>query len=84
MVIRKTEDFIGEFKKLPSGIKRLYYKQETIFRANWIDSRLHIRRLKELKGVYSFRITRRYRVLFYFRETEAIFFSIAHRKDIYR
>jgi len=26
---------------------------------------------------------RRYRVLFYFKNKEAIFFSIGHRKDIY-
>ena len=83
MVILKTEDFIKEFERLPTKIKRLYCKQESIFKTNWLDSRLHAKRLKELKGVYSFRITRRYRVLFYFRGEEVIFFSIGHRKDIY-
>jgi len=84
MTIHKTQDFIDNFGKLPSEIKKLYRKQETIFKADWLNSRLHIKRNKELKGVYSFRITRRYRVLFYFREGEAVFFSIGHRKDIYR
>jgi len=83
MVIHKTDDFVREFAKLPTEIKRLYHKQEAIFKINWLDPRLHTKRVKELKGVYSFRITRRYRVLFYFRGEEAIFFSIGHRKDIY-
>lgn len=84
MIIHKTRDFIDNFGKLPSEIKKLYRKQEAIFKVDWLDSRLHIKRNKELKGVYSFRITRRYRVLFYFREDEAVFFSVGHRKDIYR
>lgn len=83
MIIHKTEDFIREFEKLPSEIRKLYYRQEKIFKTNWLDPRLHIKRVKELKGAYSFRITRRYRVLFCFRNEEAIFFSIGHRKDIY-
>ncbi len=83
MIIYKTEDFINKFKKLPSEIKRLFQKQEIIFKDNWLDPRLHTKRIKELPGVYSFRITRRYRGLFYFKDNDAIFFSIGHRKDIY-
>jgi mRNA-degrading endonuclease RelE of RelBE toxin-antitoxin system len=69
---------------LPSDIKRLYQKQKSIFKENWLDPRLHIKRLRELSGVYSFRITRRFRVLFYFRNDEAVFFKIGHRKSIYK
>lgn len=83
MNIIKAESFLNQFAKLPKDIKEIYEKQETIFFENWLDSRLHCKRLKELKGVLSFRITRRYRVLFYFRSKEAIFFSIGHRKDVY-
>ena len=83
MEILKTEDFIKELEKLPREIKKSCRKQEIIFKINWLDPRLHAKRIKELKGVYSFRITRRYRVLFYFRNDDAIFFSIGHRKDIY-
>ena len=54
MTIHKTQDFIDNFGKLPSEIKKLYRKQETIFKADWLNSRLHIKRNKELKGVYSF------------------------------
>ncbi len=84
MLIRKTDDFLREFAKLPIGVRKIFEKQELIFEKNWLDGRLHTKRLKELDGVYSFRVTRRYRVIFYFRNDEAIFFSIGHRKDIYR
>lgn len=84
MFILKTEDFIKWFEKLPVEIKTIYHKQENIFKINWLDSRLHIKKLKELNGVYSFRITRRYRVLFYFRgNEEVIFFSVGHQKEVY-
>jgi mRNA-degrading endonuclease RelE of RelBE toxin-antitoxin system len=83
MVIYKTNDFTDELEKLPVGIKRLFQKQESIFKENWLDQRLHTKRIKELFGVYSFRITRRYRTLFYFENDKAIFFIIGHRKDVY-
>ena len=84
MIIIETEDFKKDLKNLPSEIKRLYQRQKAIFKENWFDPRLHTKRIRELPGVYSFRITRRYRVLFYFRNGEAIFFKIGHRKEIYR
>jgi len=83
MTIRKTGDFVHAFDKLPLSIRNLVRKQEEIFKTNWLDSRLHTKRLKELTGVFSFRITRRYRILFFFRDNEAVFFAIGHRKDIY-
>ena len=84
MIIKKTEDFSKAFKELPPEIKKLSQRQEFIFKENWLDPRLHTKRIKELPGIYSFRITRRYRVLFYFRDRTAIFFTIGHRKDIYK
>ena len=89
MIIIGTDDFKKDLKNLPSEIKRLYQRQKAIFKENWFDPRLHTKRIRELRirelpGVYSFRITRRYRVLFYFRNGEAIFFKIGHRKEIYR
>ncbi|MBI2057439.1 MAG: type II toxin-antitoxin system RelE/ParE family toxin [Candidatus Yanofskybacteria bacterium] len=83
MVIFKTKDFEKELKKLPSEIKSLFKKQKTTLEDNWLDPRLHTKKIKEIPGVYSFRITRQYRVLFYFSKNNAIFFSIGHRKDIY-
>ena len=85
MRIVKTKDFKKNFSKLPFSIKKLFETQEKIFQKNWLDSRLHTKRIKELPGVYSIRITRRYRALFYFdRNGDAIFFAIGHRKEIYR
>lgn len=82
--IFKTSDFAGGFKKLPKEIKELFHKQEKIFLNNWLDPRLHIKRIKELPGAYSFRVTRRYRAFFYFQNPEkAIFFFVGHRKDAY-
>lgn len=83
MAIRKTSDFTDAFRKLPRDAQRLFRKQEKVFAENWLDPRLHVKRLKELPGIYSFRVTRRYRVLFYFDRNDAVFFSIGHRKDIY-
>lgn len=84
MNIIRTDNFVQDLKKLPLGIKNLYSKQELTFRENWLDPRLRAKRIKELPGVYSFRITRRYRVLFYFREEDAVFFTVGHRKDVYK
>ncbi len=84
MVIRETEDFKKNLEDLPSEIRRLFQKQKVIFKENWFGPRLHTKRVKELPGVYSFRVTRRYRVFFYFRDNEAVFFKIGHRKDIYK
>jgi mRNA-degrading endonuclease RelE of RelBE toxin-antitoxin system len=85
MIIRETDDFLKELKELPPEIKRLFEKQKFLFNKNWLDLRLHTKRIKELPGVYSCRITRRYRALFYFRNVgEVVFFSIGHRKDVYK
>ena len=84
MTVYETDDFERVFNKLPSNIRRLFQKQKVIFKSSWLDPRLHTKSNKELPGVYSFRITRRYRVLFYFKDGAAIFFIIGHRKEIYR
>jgi mRNA-degrading endonuclease RelE of RelBE toxin-antitoxin system len=84
MRIIGTDDFKREFKKLPADAAKLYKKQEKVFEKNWLDPRLHLKRIKEFLGVYSFRVMRRYQELLYFGKNEAIFFSVGHRKDIYK
>ena len=84
MDIQKTKKFVKQYEKLPSSIKLLYKKQEERLVLNWLDPRLHTKRIKEMPGVYSFRITRKYRVLFYFSQDGVIFFAIGHRKKIYK
>ena len=85
MEIFRTDDFDRVFKKLPKEIQRLYQVQERRFKDNRHDSRLHIKKIRTLPFALSFRITRNYRVLFYFQNREkAIFFFIDHGKDVYR
>jgi len=48
-------------------------------------SKIAHKKVKGLPDVFSFRITRRYRVLFYFQNINtAIFFEVDHRKYVYR
>ena len=75
---------IQSFKELPVEIQKLYRKQEILFKQNWKDPRLKVKKLIQRELVFSFRITRDYRVLFTFTETDmALFTKIGHRKDIY-
>ena len=70
---------------LPKSIQRLFLLQEKILKENWRDPRLHLKKLKGRRIVYSLRITRSYRALFCFQTSdEIILFDIDHRKDIYR
>ena len=84
MEIIRTNEFNAALQKLPKEIQNLYHTQEVRFRTNWRDSRLHLKKVKGLLYAFSFRITRRYRVFFYFQNSDtAIFFDVDHRKDIY-
>ena len=84
MILYKTPVFLKRFGKLPKEVKTLYEKQELFFKDSWLHPSIHTKKLDELSGAFSFKITRGYRVLFYFRKETAIFFSIGHRKDNYR
>jgi mRNA-degrading endonuclease RelE of RelBE toxin-antitoxin system len=85
MDIVKTSDFEKSLARLPTSVQRLCDKQLERFIADWKDPRLHIKKVRTLSLAMSFRVTRRYRVFFYFRDaTTAIVFDIDHRKDIYR
>ena len=60
-------------------------EQEARLVSDWRDPRLHLKKLHGLDGVYSFRVTRSYRALFYFdAEGDIILFDIDNRKDVYR
>ena len=79
----EIEDFKGKLEKLPNNIVKLYSKQKSIFEVSWLDARLHTKKLIGVNG-YSFRVTRNYRVLFYFQDDETVVFvDIGHRKDVY-
>lgn len=84
MNIVYADEFRKHFERLPTEIQRLYRKQEAIFRKNPRDPRLHIKKLTHHVFPYSFRITRRYRVLFVFVHPDtALFGTIGHRRDAY-
>jgi mRNA-degrading endonuclease RelE of RelBE toxin-antitoxin system len=70
MKISYSREFAKEFKKLPASIQRLYRRQESIFKADWRDPRLKVKKLKDHPLPFSFRITRGYRVLFLFVDTD--------------
>lgn len=85
MKIVYADEFAKQFRKLPPDIQRLYRKQEMIFRVNWRDPRLHVKKLRGEPLVYSFRVTRAYRVLFLFvAPGAALLATIGHRKDIHQ
>lgn len=83
MTIFYTEIFSKTLGRLPAGIKRIFIKQQALFVKNWRDARLHTKKLSGM-DLFSFRVTRNYRVLFKFSERDSVFFvSIGHRKNIY-
>lgn len=85
MRIVYAEEFQKQFQKLPERVKKLYRRQELRFQKSWSDPRLQVKKLKDHPFPFSFRITRKYRVLFTFIDAEtALFCTIGHRKDIYR
>lgn len=62
-----TEEFEKRYRDLPKSIKKKAEKQEELFRQNPFHSSLRIEKI-EPKGreVWSFRIDKRYRIIFRF------------------
>lgn len=82
--IIEKESMKKSLDDLPARIQKKYTTQKERLKEDRRDPRLHTKKLKDLPGVYSFRITRSYRGLFYFHSQEVIvIFAIGHRKDIY-
>jgi len=85
MKILYAKEFVKEFYKLPDSIQNLYRKQEDIFKNSWRDPRLQVKKLIQHPFPFSFRITRSYRVLFIFTDSDTVLFAtIGHRKNVYR
>jgi mRNA-degrading endonuclease RelE of RelBE toxin-antitoxin system len=85
MKIIYAREFQKEFRKLPPSIQKIYHQQEKLFRQNWRDRRLHVKKLKDHPLPFSFRITRNYRVIFAFVEEDTVLFAtIGHRKEVYK
>lgn len=85
MKVVYADEFVQRFRKLPLDAQRLFRHQEALFRKDWRDARLHAKRLEGQPVTFSFRITRRYRVIFVFIDHETtLFATIGHRRDVYR
>lgn len=85
MIVVYTDEFQKQFACLPERIQVAYRSQEDLLRVNVFDARLHAKPLKGYDGVFSFRVTRAYRVLFRISDhTIVICLTISHRKDAYR
>jgi len=85
MKVTRTDDFSKHLHKLPSATQRSLISQEKKFKTNPRHPSLHTKKLKDLDGVYSFRVGRSHRTLFFFEDTgTVVFFAIGHRKDIYK
>jgi mRNA-degrading endonuclease RelE of RelBE toxin-antitoxin system len=85
MELLRTDSFNKTYASLPGNIQRLCDHQLKRLAHNYRDPRLHTKPLKGMPGVYSFRVTRRYRGLFYINKREqVVVFVIDNRKDVYR
>ena len=86
MKVVYSRDFIKSVKLTPKPIKRKLIILLEILKENPFHQKLHTKPLVgELRGFYSFRITRDWRVIFNFLDSQTIFLiDIAHRRDIYK
>jgi len=86
MRIVYSNDFLKSAKRLPKPIQKKLADSLEILQNNPFHPKIHTKPLVgRLKGFYSFRITRDWRVIFIFLNSETIsLIEVAHRKDIYR
>ena len=86
MEIILEQSFLKSAKKLPVEIKQKLSKLIALLENNPYHPFLHTKKLVgELAGQFSFRITRDWRVIFYFKNPETIsILEVKHRRDIYR
>jgi len=81
--IHYTSDFRKSYKKLPKGIQNMVDRKDALFRKDPFHSGLRAHKLHgPLAGLWSFWITRNYRVLFEFVKDGAIFYDVGTH-DIY-
>lgn len=85
MELIRTPSFEKSLALAPREIQYLCERQLERLVLDPSDPRLHRKPFKGQAGVYTFRITRRYRGFFYINiRQEIIVFTINHRKDAYR
>lgn len=79
-------DFLKAVQRLPENIQVKLDFLLSVLESQPRDGRLHVKSLNgDFSGCYSFRITREWRVIFQFIDTQTIYlFMVGHRKDIYK
>lgn len=80
------KQFYKSAKKIPKNQQEKLAELLPIFKQNPFDSRLHTKALSgRFSGLYSFRITRDWRVIFQFISSYDIqIIALGNRKDIYK
>ena len=86
VTVSYSKYFLSQSKKLPKAQQEKLAKLIELLSENPPHPQLHTKHLTgRLSGLYSFRITRDYRVIFQFLSPSEIqLIDVAHRKDIYR
>ncbi len=86
MNIIYSRDFLKILSRLPESVQIKLDSLLEILEKNYLNPLLHTKRLSgSLANLYSFRITRDYRVIFMFEYSNVIkLLEVGHRKDIYR
>jgi mRNA-degrading endonuclease RelE of RelBE toxin-antitoxin system len=84
MKIVYAKEFAKEFKKLPVSVQRLVPQARGYLRGKLARPKAQGQEAERPSASFSFRITRSYRVLFLFVDSDtALFATIGHRKDVY-
>ena len=80
-----TEEFEIRYKKLTPAIRKKAEKQEKLFRSDPFHPSLHTEKLEpKSHEVWSFRIDKRYRIIFRFISTnKALFLTVGPHSWIY-
>ena len=86
MTIVYGSSFLKSAKKLPANSREKLAYLISLFQKNPFNPLLHTKSLSgSLSGLYSFRITRDWRVIFQFVDTNTTkLLLVGHRKDIYQ
>jgi len=86
MEVILEQSFLKSAKKLPIETRQKLSRLVGLLEANVYHPLLHTKKLTgRMAGFFSFRITRDWRVIFYFKSPSTIHvLEVKHRKDIYR
>ena len=86
IILVYSNRFLKSARKLPKQQQKKLVNLLEIIQGNPFHSQLHTKSLTgQLSGLYSFRITRDWRVIFRFLSPDKIqLLNLNHRKDIYK